>query len=90
MVTTRRTNANVHPGRIVLESQPIRRPKQQVQEERARAKAAKDQEAARRLALPGRIAQLEVEVEAEVQTRQEYSMRPDLRGAQPTDRTSPR
>ena len=89
-VMTCRSNANVHPGRIVLDNQLTRCPKKQVQEEKAWAKAAKDQEEVRRLALLGRIVQLEDDIETEEQTQHEYSMRPDLCGAQPTDCTSPR
>jgi hypothetical protein len=90
-VTTRRSNADVHPGRIVLDSQQARRTKKQVQEAKARAKAVKDQEEARRLALPGHIAQLEDGIETEEQTRYKHSMRPDLRlcSTQPTDRILP-
>ena len=88
-VTTRRSNANVHPGQVVLDNQPKRRTKKQVQEAKARARVAKDQEEARRLELPGCIAQLEDEIETEEQVQHEHSMRPDLRGAQPIDRTSP-
>jgi hypothetical protein len=88
-VTTRRSNADVHPGRIVLDNQQARRTKKQVQVAKARAKAVQDQEEARRLALPGRIAQLEDEIETEEQARYKHSMRPDLCSTQPTDRISP-
>jgi len=85
MVTTRSRNANVHPGQILLDNKQARRSTKQVKEARRHAKAAKVQEEARRLAVPGRIAQLEDEIETEEQARREYSMRPDLHGAQPTD-----
>ena len=88
-VTTRRSNAKSHPGQVVLDNQQKRRTKKQVQEAKARARAAKDQEEARRRELPGRIAQLEDEIETEEQARHEHSMRPDLRGTQPIDRTFP-
>lgn len=80
-VTTRPSNATAHPGRVLLESQQTRRTQKQVQE----AKAAKNQEELRRLAIPGHVAQLEDELETEEQARREHSMRPDL-----TNRTSPR
>lgn len=79
MVTTRSRNANVHLGRVVLKNRQTRRTTQQVQEARALAKAAKDLEEERRLAIPGCIAQVEDEIEAEEQTRREHAMRPDLR-----------
>ena len=88
-VATRRSNANAHPGQVVLDNRPKRRTKKQVQEAKARARAAKDQEEARRVELPGRIARLEDEIETEEQARHEHSMRPDLRGTQPIDCTSP-
>lgn len=89
-VTTRRSNARAHPGRVVLDNQRTRRTKEQVQEAKAHAKEVKDKEESRRRALPGRIAQLEDEIETEEQARREHSMRPDLRGVQPSDRrTSP-
>jgi len=89
-VTTRQSNATAHPGRILLENQQTRCTQKQVQEAKARAKAAKNQEELRRLTIPGHIAQLEDELEIEEQAQREHSMRPDLCGAQPTNRTSPR
>lgn len=90
MAVTRKSNSTAHPGKIVLDSQQTRRTTAQVQEAKARAKAAKDKEEVRRLAVPGRVARLEDEIETEEQVRREHSMRPDLCGVRPTDHTSPR
>lgn len=88
-VTTRSRNADVHPGKILLDNKRARRSTKQVEEEKRRAKAAKDQEEARLLAVPGRIARLEDEIETEEQALREHSMRPDLYGAQVTDLALP-
>jgi len=85
MVTTRSRNANVHPGQILLDNKQARRSTKQVKEARCHAKAAKVQEEARCLAVPGHIAQLEDKIETEEQAQCEHSIRPDLHGAQPTD-----
>lgn len=70
----------------MFENTRTRRSKKQIAEARSRAKAAQDAEKARRIALPGRVAQLEDEIETEEQDRRKHSMRPDLRGAKSTDR----
>jgi len=56
MAVTRKSNSTAHPGQIVLDSQQTRRMTAQVQEAKARAKAAKDKEEVRCLAVPGHVA----------------------------------
>ena len=90
MAVTRKSNSTAHPGKIVLDSQQTRYTTAQVQEAKARAKAAKDKEEVRCLAVPGRVVWLEDKIETEEQARRKHSMRPDLCRVRPTDHTSPR
>ena len=82
MVSTRKANANTHPGRVVTDSQQHRRSKQQVQDDNARAKAAahaKEQEATiKRRATIKRIAELEGDVALIEKDMEIHAQRPDL------------
>jgi len=61
------SNATAHPGRILLENQQTQHTQKKVQEAKAQAKAAKNQEELRYLAIPGDIMQLEDKLEIEEQ-----------------------
>jgi hypothetical protein len=81
-VTTRKANATAHPGHIVLSSQTTRRSRQQIESDRAQAKAAakaaKVQANVKHHAVLTRIAELEDELEEEDTTMHLHSARPDL------------
>ena len=82
-VSTRKANVDVHPGRVLLDSQQTRRTRKQVEDDdamaRAAAKASKEKATAKYRAVVGRIAQLEDEVALVDKDRQTYANRPDLR-----------
>jgi hypothetical protein len=82
-ISTRKKNANTHPGRIVLDSQQSRRSKRQIEEDEACAQsaviAAMDKKAEDHRAITARIAQLEDGIEREESAVRQYSRRPDLR-----------
>lgn len=85
MVTTRKTNANAHPGRVVLENQQSRRGKQQIEDDNAIAEEVahvrEEEAAAKYRAMVERIAQLEDAI-AEKDPRA-HAQRPDLRPRSP-------
>ena len=62
-MATRKSNASAHPGHIVIQSQQTKRTKQQIEEDKAKAKQAaiakKESEAARHHAVIARIRELE-------------------------------
>jgi hypothetical protein len=81
-ISTRKTNADVHPGRIVLENQQSRRTKRQVEEDNMRAKAAaiveREEKEANHLSVLTTIAEIEDTIEkTEAQLRMNTT-RPDL------------
>jgi hypothetical protein len=78
-ITTRKSNAVAHPGRIVLESQTSRRTRQQIDEDTANAKAIATAAAEKQHAVFTRIAELEHSVELDEQANRMHSRRPDLR-----------
>jgi len=78
-VSTRKTNAEAHPGRIVLVSQQPRRTKRQIKEDDARLKATKDRVDALRRGDLDRLAQMEDTMEEEEEARRLHAARPDLR-----------
>ena len=82
MVTTRKTNVNVHPGQIVIASQQTRRTKKQIQDDdaiaSAEAHASKKKVAAEYRAVVQRIAELEDEMDAAEKDTQAHASRPDL------------
>lgn len=82
MVSTRKANANTHPGRVVTDSQQHRRSKKQVQDDSARAKAAahakEEEAAAKRRATIKRIAELEDDVALIEKDMEINAQRPDL------------
>ncbi len=81
-VTTRKTNAEVHPGRVLIESQQPRRTKKQIEEDDARASAAaQDREVkatAKLRAVAECIAYLEDMVALAEMDSQTHAQRPDL------------
>lgn len=91
--TTRKTNANAHPGDIVRKAQRSRRTKQEIEEERAKAKAksiAMRQEAAtKHHTVMSSIAALKSSVEHEEEAIREHASRPDLRYPNAVARTLP-
>ncbi|KAI9430410.1 hypothetical protein H4582DRAFT_2086922 [Lactarius indigo] len=85
-VSTRASNADAHPGRIIMESQQTRRPRKQIEEDEARAKAVaiatrKGVEARHREAI-ATIATTEDSMEQDEEDLQTHSVRPDLRHIQ--------
>lgn len=83
MVTTRKTNADAHPGRVVLDSQQTRRTKEQIKNDNTRVKAtaqAKKEKAAEEYrAVVERISQLEDAVALAEKDSRTHAHRPDLR-----------
>ena len=81
-VSTRKANASVHPGQILLNSQQTRRTKQQVEDDNAMAKAAahasQERAAEKHHTVVECIAQLEDEVALVEKDMQTYANRPDL------------
>ena len=92
-VTTRRTNASTHPGDIVRNAQQNRRTRQEIEEEKAKAKAtsiAVRQEAARKqCAVISTIVALKSLVEHEEKAIREHAIRPDLRHPNATGKALP-
>ncbi|KAI9442593.1 hypothetical protein H4582DRAFT_2073157 [Lactarius indigo] len=85
-VSTHASNADAHPGRIIMESQQTRRPRKQIEEDEARAKAVaiatrKGVEARHREAI-ATIATTEDSMEQDKEDLQTHSVRPDLRHIQ--------
>jgi hypothetical protein len=82
-ITTRKQNAEMHPGRIVLDTQKKRRTPQQVLDDRMRAEAAAAEAAERAEAtledIVGRINELEDKIQRDSQLTQKHATRPDLR-----------
>lgn len=82
-VLTRKTNATIHPGDILLRNKQPRRSRQQIEADEARdaavVRATREEAAANHSAVLGRIAQLEDSMELEDATLRKYSIRPDLR-----------
>jgi hypothetical protein len=81
-ISTCKTNVDIHPGRIVLESQQVRRTKRQVEEDNMRAKAAaiterEENEANHRLVLTT-IAEIEDTIEETEEQLRMNSTRLDL------------
>ena len=86
-VTTRKSNADAHPGHIVLETQKTKRTRQQIEEEealaRSEARAKKVQAAAKHRAVMQRIAQLEDDVSCAQKATRRHALRPDLHHGPP-------
>ncbi|KAH9974166.1 hypothetical protein BGW80DRAFT_1249862 [Lactifluus volemus] len=82
-ITTRKQNAETHPGRVVLDTQKKRRTPQQILDDRMRAEAAAAEAAERAEAtleeIVGRINELEDEIQRDSQLTQKHATRPDLR-----------
>jgi hypothetical protein len=82
VVGTRKSNADAHPGRILLASQNPRRTRKQIEEDcahkEAEATAASEDAKRTRQAIVNRIAQLEAEEEQREEDIQTHSQRPDL------------
>ena len=78
-VGTRKSNADAHPGRIVLENQRVRRSKEQIEDDitsaKAAATAASEEEAARNRS----IAELEDAMERTEGELRTHANRPNLR-----------
>ena len=78
-VSTRKKNAEAHPGRIILASQQPRRTRRQIEEDDARSKAMKDRVDALHREDLDRLAQMEDTMEGEEEARRLHAARPDLR-----------
>lgn len=78
-IGTQKSNADAHPGRIVLENQRVRRSKEQIEDDitsaKAAATAASEEEAARNRS----IAELEDAMEWTEGELRTHTNRPDLR-----------
>jgi hypothetical protein len=92
-VTTRGANANAHPGDVVRKAQRNRRTKQEIEEDKAKAKAksiaAKQEAATKHRAVISTIVALKSSVEREEEAIRKHASRPDLRDPNATGRTSP-
>ena len=82
-IGTRKSNANVRPGRIVLENSRRRRTRKQIEEDNARANAAAVAEREEEEGRNKRIAELEDGIERDEEQVRTHANRPDLR-YQPT------
>jgi hypothetical protein len=86
-VSTRRANADVHPGQVLLDSQQTRRTKKQIEADdtlaRAAANASKEKATAKYRAMVERIAQLEDAAALVEKDKQTHANRPDLRREAP-------
>jgi hypothetical protein len=82
MVATRKSNAQAHPGQILLNNQQTRRTRKQIEEDEARANAAstakKNQAAEQRRQRLANLAQLDEVLEKDDATLHQHSTRPDL------------
>jgi hypothetical protein len=82
VIGTRKSNANAHPGRILLGSQQPRRTRKQIEEDKAcqeaEAMAAREEELMKHNAVVARIAQLEEDEEEYEERIRSHSQRPDL------------
>ena len=81
-ISTRKANANAHPGRIILETQQSRRTKKQVEEDTSRAREAaiaerEEKEVNRRTVL-ATIADMEDTIEQSEFQLRNHTTRPDL------------
>ena len=87
MVTTREANANAHPGAVVRRAQRSRRTREEIEKEKADAKAksiaAKQEAAAKHRAVISTIAALKSSVEREEEAIRANSNRPDLQYSSP-------
>ncbi|KAI9443940.1 hypothetical protein H4582DRAFT_2053702 [Lactarius indigo] len=83
---TRASNADAHPGCIIMESQQTRRPRKQIEEDEARAKAVaiatRKGVKARHHEAIAMIATTEDSMEQDEEDLQTHSVRPDLRHIQ--------
>lgn len=81
-VTTRKSNANVHPGDIVRNAQQKKRTKKEIEDEKAKAKAdsiaAREEAARKNHAVILNIARLKASVEREEGAIRAHTNRPDL------------
>ncbi len=86
-VTTRKANADVHPGRVITEGQQPRRSKKQIEDDNARVRAAahasREEAAAKYRAAVERIALLEDAVAIAEKDAWTHAHRPDLRPGPP-------
>ena len=82
VISTRKTNADIHPGAILQSNRQPRRTRKQIEEDEAKAAAmaiaAEAKTAAKYQAMLERIAELKAEVEKDEQRVQEFVLRPDL------------
>ena len=87
MVVTREANANCHPGDIVRRAQQNRRTKEEIEKEKANAKAkaiaARQEAATKHHAVISTIAALKSSVERQEEAIRANSNRPDLRYSSP-------
>jgi hypothetical protein len=81
-ISTRKSNADAHPGRIVLDSQSTRRTKKQVEEDSHRAKVAaiaeREETEATRRSVMATIAEIEDTIEENEEQVRTSTTRPDL------------
>ena len=84
---TRETNANTHPGYVVLNARRSKRTTKEVEDEKARAKAkriaAKEDAAAKHRAVISTIAALQATVERQEAVIRAHTNRPDLHDGSP-------
>ena len=77
-ISTRKSNANVHPGCIVLGNQKPRRSRKQIKEDAAHAKAAAVARAEEEEGRNRRIAEVEDAIELNEEQVRIHTNRPDL------------
>jgi len=86
-ISTRKTNADAHPGRIVLDSQSTRRTKRQIEDDRNRAEEAAIMEREETEANHRSVITTIAEIEDAIQENKEQLLmnttRPDLRPSRP-------
>ena len=89
-VSTRKANADVHPGRVVLNSQQTRRTKKQIEDDDAMDRSNKEKATEKYRAVVDRIAELEDKVAMTEVDMRSHALRPDLRVGAPRLPTLPK
>jgi len=79
LMSTCKSNANAHPGRIVLESQTVRRTTKEIQEDKAHKAEAAIAQREEEESCNKRIAEVEDAIERNEDQLRTHANRPDLR-----------
>lgn len=78
-MSTRKSNADAHPGRVVLDSQTVRRTRKEIQEDEARKAEAATAQREEEESHNKRIAEVEDAIERNEEQLRTHASRPDLR-----------